>query len=114
MQISGRNMSMIRGDSESITIRCKNPDGSLHPFERGDTVYFTVKWSPNADEKLMQKVVTDFGGKGEAVIEITPEDTKALDFGAYKYDVQLTYASGRVTTIIPPSSFRVMEEITDE
>ena len=114
MIVDGTNMRMTRGDSETFTVLCKNPDGSPHPFERGDTVYFTVKWSPNADEKLMQKIVTDFGGKGEAVIEITPEDTKALNFGTYKYDVQLTYASGRVTTIIPPSSFRVMEEITDE
>lgn len=114
MQISGRNMSMTRGDSETLTVLCRNSDGSPHPFEVGDTVYFTVKWSPNADEKLMQKVVTDFGEKGEAVIEIAPEDTKALNFGTYKYDVQLTFASGRVTTIIPPSSFRVMEEITDD
>lgn len=55
MQISGRNMSMIRGDSETFTVLCKNPDGSLHPFERGDTVYFTVKWSPNADENSCRR-----------------------------------------------------------
>ncbi len=113
MLICGADISMIRGDSESITVSCKNPDGSDHPFSEGDKVYLTVKTDAYQKDPVMQKTVTAFAD-GEAVIEITPEDTKALDFGAYKYDVQLTYASGRVTTIIPPSSFRVMEEITDE
>lgn len=37
MIVDGTNMRMTRGDSETFTVLCKNPDGSPHPFERGDT-----------------------------------------------------------------------------
>ena len=46
----------------------------------------------------------------EFVIE--PEDTSGLDFGNYVYDVELTLADGTVNTIIPPSTFKVMGEVT--
>ena len=114
MIIDGTNISMIRGDRESITVRCQNPDGSNHPFAEGDKVYFTVKKDAYQAEPVLQKIAREFGENGEAIIEITPEDTKQLDFTAYKYDVQLSAASGRVTTIIPLSTFKVGEEITDE
>lgn len=113
MVIDGTNIYMIRGDSESITISCKNPDGSDRPFADGDKVYFTVKIDAYQESAILQKVAAVFAD-GKAVIQIGPTDTKQLDFAAYKYDIQLTTAGGTVTTIIPMSNFKVMEEITDE
>ena len=111
MIIDGTDITMVRGDSESITVSCKNPDGSVHPFEAGDMVYFTVKKDAYREETILQKIATDFTD-GRAMMMIDPEDTRRLDFDVYKYDVQLTTASGRVTTIIPMSNFRATEEIT--
>ncbi len=113
MRITGTSISMIRGDSESIVVSCRDINGNPVPFEPGDTVYFTVKETVNTDVKLLQKQVTEFEN-GKAIIEILPEDTKHLRFQSYVYDIQLTKAGGVVTTIIPPSKFRVEGEVTYE
>ena len=114
MRIEGNTISMIRGDSESLTIRCQEPDGDAHPFQEGDKVYFTIKKSEYTQVKLFQKVVTAFGEEGEAQVEISPEDTREMDFGVYRYDVQLTDREGRVTTILPPGDFILCGEVTYE
>ncbi|MBC8547429.1 hypothetical protein H8711_10880 [Clostridiaceae bacterium NSJ-31] len=113
MKITGSNLSMIRGDSESITVRMKNAGGPV-PFEAGDAVYFTVKESPADSLPLLQKEVRAFGSGGEAVIELAPGDTSGLDFLRYCYDIQLTRADGRVLTLVPSSSFTLRAEITLE
>ena len=98
------NITMTRGDSESITVRCSVP------FDTGDTVYFTVREDAESEISL-QKIITDFPG-GEAVIGIDPQDTEPLDFGTYVYDIQVTRADGTVTTLIVPSKFKLNEEVT--
>ena len=105
MTITGTNISMTRGDSESVTVTCSVP------FDTGDTVYLTVREdveSPIA----MQKIVDTFGGDGQAVIGIEPADTEGLDFGDYVYDIQLTRADGTVTTLVKVSKFTLEEEVT--
>lgn len=113
MKIDGNDITMIRGDSKDLYIRCY--DGGSHiPFEKGDTVYFTVKESPSKKEKILQKIVKDFQD-GVAHIEIMPGDTKQMKFKRkYVYDVQVTFKSGRVNTIVPLSHFMVTEEVTHE
>lgn len=37
MTINGTDITMIRGDTESLTITCEAEDGVLRPFEDGDT-----------------------------------------------------------------------------
>ena len=98
------NITMTRGDSESLTVTCSVP------FANGDTVYFTVREDAES-EILLQKIITDFPD-GAAVIPIYPEDTAALDFGDYVYDIQVTRAGGVVTTLIVPSRFKLNEEVT--
>lgn len=111
MKVSGKNMTMTRGDSEVIVIECSLEDGTAMPFLEGDTVYFTVKETIRDEEKVLQKVITEFTD-GKAIINIEPEDTKSLLFKTYVYDVQLTTAEGTVRTIIPPSKFTIGGEVT--
>jgi hypothetical protein len=110
MKIEGTNLSMIRGDSETITIKVKS-DGVYVDLEFGDTIYFTVKLNTSVETKLIQKIITAFDA-GIAVIDIEPEDTKLLAPKSYKYDIQWVTAAGRVTTIIPPSIFTIEPEVT--
>ena len=98
------SITMTRGDSESITVRCSEP------FVSGDTVYFTVREDAESPVSL-QKVITEFPD-GEAVIGIYPQDTESMDFGEYVYDIQVTRADGTVTTLIVPSKFKLNEEVT--
>jgi hypothetical protein len=111
MEIQGYNISMIRGDTETIKVSCKNNKGESIPFEYGDILYFTVKESVNTERKEIQKVITEFS-EGIAYINITPDDTKSMGFRNHYYDIQLTRADGTVKTIIPPSIFTVKGEVT--
>ena len=113
MRVQGTNISMIRGDSEAIKVSCRNESGDDVPLVEGDIVYFTVKCSPRAEEKLLQKVITEFVD-GVALITIEPEDTKELNSGKYQYDIQWTRADGTVKTIVPVSDFVIEGEITYE
>ena len=109
MKVDGTNLSMTRGDSETITISCEE-----RPFQEGDVIRFTVKKDVFTSAKEMEKVVTSFTEEGKAIIEIQPEDTKKMVFGRYRYDVQLKTAGGNVTTIVKPSDFNLTEEVTWE
>lgn len=113
MKIQGYNISMIRGDTEVIKVSCKDAKGVGVPLEDGDTLYFTVKSSVGKEEKEMQKVITEFPD-GIAYINISPDDTKSMNFRGYYYDIQLTRADGTVKTIIPPSMLFIKGEITYE
>ena len=104
---------MIRGDSEVIKVSCRNESGVDFPFTEGDIVYFTVKGSTNTEEKILQKIVTEFT-EGVALITIFPKDTRELETGIYYYDIQLNRANGQVKTIIPPSTFTINAEVTYE
>ena len=113
MKIDGTNISMIRGDSESITVSCLNAAGNPIPLVAGDIIYLTVKSSIATEVKIFQKEIITFTD-GKAIIEILPSDTKTLQFIPLVYDVQLTKANGVVTTIIPPSKFVIEGEVTYE
>ena len=111
MKVNGTDLSMIRGDSESITLSLKDGDAAI-PFVTGDTVYFTVKGRAILDEIALQKIVTEFNEEGNCIIEIAPNDTKDLRFRSYVYDIQLNRVDGTVTTIVPCSKFAVLQEVT--
>lgn len=55
MKVMKTNLSMIRGDSESIKISLKNQEKESIPLVEGDTIYFTVKSSARADKKEIQR-----------------------------------------------------------
>lgn len=72
-----------------------------------DTVTMTVKKTVLQADPCVQIIVP-----GGEVLHIKPEDTKAMAFGKYVYDVQLTMADGDVYTIIPPATFDLQKEVT--
>ena len=112
MDIDGTNLSMIRGDSESLTISAQSdatPPVAL-PFVTGDTVTLTIKTKIDGTE-ILQYVVTSFDD-GKAVFEFEPEDTAALKSKTYVYDVQYESAAGRVKTIIEASDFTLRGDVT--
>ena len=108
MIVDGSNLSMTRGDSESITVKITE-----HPFVSGDIIEMTVRKSATSDKIAFHKKVTTFT-EGKAVINIEPSDTHALSFGKYTYDVQWTNSDGQVKTIIKPTkdNFIITEEAT--
>lgn len=99
---------LTRGDTARLNIPIKNDlDNSEYVVQSDDILYFTVKKSTRDSEPLFQKSV-----KGSNTIHIKPEDTSKLSFGKYKYDVELNMSSGDVYTVIEPTIFEIMEEVT--
>ena len=105
-------------------------DNTIH-LTRGDTARFSIgrivntvtntNYTPTPEDTVtmtIKKTVLDAAPcvqlivPGGEVIHIKPEDTKAMAFGKYVYDVQLTMADGDVYTIIPPTTFDLQKEVT--
>ena len=99
-----KNISMTRGDSESLTVKGLS-------LVHGDIIYMTARTNVNSVTKELEKKITEFVN-GEAVIGITPEDTKNMRFMTYVYDIQLTRADGSVTTIIKEHELKIEGEVT--
>ena len=58
MKITGKNISMTRGDSETITVSCIDINGLPLSLVDGDIIYFTVKENTKTTTKLIQKSIT--------------------------------------------------------
>ena len=108
LYIDDKTIKLTRGDTARLPVPIITlANNGEYTMESGDILYFTVKKTAKDSDFLFQKSVT-----GSNSIHIRPEDTADLSFGKYKYDVQLTTATGDVYTVIEPSTFEVMEEIT--
>ena len=108
LYIEGNTIRLTRGDTAFLTVPIENPDtGEAYEIAEDDTLVFSVKKFTCDTECLFQKTLV-----GSNVFEIKPEDTQGASVGRYKYDVQLTNALGQVFTVIEPSAFEVMEEVT--
>lgn len=107
MVVNGTDLSMIRGDSESISVKLSG-DATL---STGDSIDMMVRKKAKSPDVYIKKHVTALTN-GEAVINILPEDTKDMPFGEYVYDIQWTASGGVVTTIIEKSVFEIREEVT--
>lgn len=105
---SNNVIRLTRGDTAKLTVPIENDlDNSSYVMDELDTLTFTIKKSVKDNGNLVQKVVT-----GSNNFHIKPEDTNSLPFGKYVYDVQLTTAGGDVYTVIEPTSFEILSEVT--
>lgn len=98
------NIELTRGDTLALHIDLMDDNGEPYTLKDGDDLVLTIKKSTRTPDVILQK-------HGQDVV-IEPDDTEPLKYGTYKYDVQLTLADGRVTTVIKPSDFILGEEVT--
>jgi len=101
-----KSIELTRGDSAKIILSVTKDDGSDYNIN-GDTVRFSVKRSVDSSDMVFQKSMTT-----GCIINILPEDTASLAYGEYVYDVELTTTSGDVCTVVPPSKFSILPEVT--
>lgn len=99
---------LTRGDTAYLQVPIVN-DVTLEPYivAEDDTLILSVKRTVKDTEVCFQKTV-----KGTDIFHIKPEDTRQCEFGKYKYDVQLTTSSGEVYTVIEPTCFEILTEVT--
>lgn len=101
-------IQLTRGDTARISVALTNEvDNKEYVMQKDDTLFLSIKKTINDEKALIQKMLT-----GENTFHIEPKDTSQLKFGQYKYDVQLTTADGDVFTVIAPTPFEIMAEVT--
>lgn len=109
------DLQMTRGDDFKITYQIETASDITIT-----EAIFTIKKKTIDQNSLIQKTISLSGpvtsGEGlwtySFIIEIVPDDTKDLSFGKYMYDLQIKYAGGLTLTVIKPSVFEIMEEVT--
>lgn len=101
------DVELTRGDTARLTVNISDDSGEAYEIQNGDELTLSLKKSIKDDEVVMSKTI-----KGSDTFHIEPKDTADLSFGKYKYDVQLTTEDGDVYTVIPPSTFEILTEVT--
>lgn len=105
--VNGSKIVMTRGDTVRLTVQILDSEGNPYEPASEDKLRFAIKKRYKDPEPIFVKnIPTD---TMELVIE--PEDTKTMEFGSYKYDIELTMSDGTVSTVIPRSDFVVQEEV---
>lgn len=106
-RISGKNITLTRGDSLVLTVSITKPDGTTYEPQEGDVIRFAMKKRYTDSEPLIVKTIPH----DTMELYLGPDDTKSLAFGSYVYDMQLTYANGDVDTFIDQATLTLTKEV---
>ena len=106
LKVTNNIIYLTRGDTAVLNLQIKQDDGTDYIVKDGDSILFTIKKTTKDKTVILQKAVVN------GQIKINPEETSALNYGRYCYDVQLKKEDGTVSTVIPPAQFILTEEVT--
>lgn len=101
-------ITLTRGDSARLSVSIiNNVTREEYIIGENDVLKLTLKKSIKDSTYVLQKEI-----RGVSMFYIKPDDTSSLDFGKYKYDVEITTSTGDVYTVIGPSEFEILPEVT--
>lgn len=106
VQLNGDNISITRGDTLILNISITKNNDAYTP-NSGDKVRFALKRTLRDAEPI---IIKDIDTSTMRLI-LESSDTKALEPGSYKYDIELTTVDGYVDTFIGPATFKITEEV---
>ena len=113
-KIEGTSITLTRGDTLRVKINL-TVSGEVYEPINGDSVRFALKHptlnSRKTDFKDVDPLILKPIPTNTMILELQPQDTKELDFGRYVYDIQITFADGRVDTFITQSNFTLTPEV---
>ena len=104
--IKGTTITLTKGDSFYCQLELKRGAQTYSPVE-GDVIRFGIKKDIFDTEYQVEKVVpTD-----TLILHVAPEDTRAMQFGKYVYDLEMTFANGDVDTFVNNADFVIVPEV---
>lgn len=104
--LDDQEIHLTRGDTARLKAHLNNTvTNAPYEVQIDDVITFTVKKNYD-DEPLIEKKCV-----GAANFHIKPEDTRSLEFGRYKYDVQVTTSDGDNYTPIADKVFVITKEV---
>lgn len=104
-QVINNTISITKGDTGRIDLTLYNQDDTEYNLVEGDSIILSVRKDYN------KPILFQINGPN---FKITPDMTSSLAPGKYKYDIQFTSNLGEVSTVIGPSLFEILPEVTDE
>lgn len=112
--VEGNSITLTRGDTLRLQVGIKVDEEPYTPVP-GDSVRFALKHNVLNQDKSeyidQEPLVLKSIPIDTMILTLVPEDTKNLGFGKYVYDVQITFADGRVDTFITKAPFKLTEEV---
>lgn len=113
-EITGTTIRMTRGDTLSVQVEIEKDDGTYTPAA-GDSVHFYLKHDAMNSKKTAYKDEDPLVSKEvpieTMILTLAPADTKTLEFGAYVYDLQITFSNGAVDTFINNAKLEIIPEV---
>lgn len=101
-------IKLTRGDTAYLNVEIENSiSGEPYVMDPNDSLTLTVKRTVKDTDICFQKTI-----RGSTEFKIEPEDTSNCSFAKYKYDIQLKRANGDVHTVVVPTYFCILEEVT--
>lgn len=97
---------LTRGDTFTALIEIEK-NGRIYTPTSQDSIRFALKKAYSDPEPILNIPIP----YDTMVLMILPEQTKSLEFGEYKYDIEITFADGTVNTFIYESDFSIRPEV---
>ena len=104
---------MPRGDIKLVRFLVNDPNGTATEVDFTE-IYFTVKKSTKDRLYQFQKRLSTGGivklGLGDYELKIEPKDTSKMNYGDFKFDIQLEYEDQLKETFV--GDFVLTDEVT--
>ena len=105
-KISGNNITLTRGDTLKVKVDLYENNEAYTP-EAGDVIRFAMKKQYSDANPILNITIPN----ATQILTIEPNDTKTLEFGEYKYDIEITKTDGTVDTFIAEAVFTIAPEV---
>ena len=89
-------INIHRGDSAYINVTLKEADGSEYELQPDDYLTLTVRAEPTHESPVLL-----VSKSNTTALFLSADAMDAIPAGKYSYDIELTFANGERTTIVP-------------
>ena len=100
-------ITITRGDTLITKVNITDAEGKEYTPDSADSIRFALKKNYDDETPLIVKTIPF----DTLTLELTSAETKLLDIGEYRYDIEITMSNGVVDTFIPWKKFIVTEEV---
>lgn len=110
-KIEESTIYLTRGDSALIKLTLYDANGDLYTPDPADKIRFAMKKRMSDAEAVLAEIEIP---NDTMILEIQPEHTQELTYSTsrpYKYDIELTTASGRVDTFVADADIYILPEV---
>ena len=107
LKVSRNKIVLTRGDTAYLSLSVTDESGNTYTPSEGDKIYFRVKKSAVSGSLLLEKEAYI----DTMTLEIKPEDTAWLEFGSYRYEIELVTEVGEHFTVIENAPIEITAEL---